>query len=421
MWVLTDSCRSNYSIQIGSNALVRLRRDAKLTVVFFDDFSIIDLEAYNASIKRFLNAVKSDRGLLDLPSRRQQGLTIERCTSALIDAVGPNRQTHARKRFDLVVPLIYSELLKNRLSRAEILRLVESSTEWLTDGAEAVPYWQALRNFGTQVDRGKSAFGTREKNVIVFKDGSYCNIYFYRAAIALLFDDLRPRILYPWSYKMNDDFYDMQFNLKLKNLLGGVTSGLALERFEQVSVDARREFKARTRTYYSWDLSVPIVDNVSNLVLAKLSPRSSIGKAKLASARILRRIAQEKADHEKELFEYTERRWQPKFDFPKENPMELSFAEAEVLCQRWMKFLGIKDARITQQSSDGGIDVDSMYFAAQVKHQSDKVGREPIQRLNGAMRDGQIGMFFSLNGYRSTAIEFAMTEILHYSPTRATS
>jgi hypothetical protein len=390
-----------------------------MRVISFPDFSIIDLDVYKTSLIEFLRKVKSERGFLDLASRREQGLSIERCSSALIGSVRPNGQTQARKQFDLVVQLIVSELLKNRLNESAIGRLATESQQWLKDGLKIVSYAEALRDFGLQIDRGNNPLGIQEKNVIVFKDGSYCNIYFYRAAVAFIMEEkaFAPGGL--GTHFVNHEtgfgerlYYDGHVRRRLEQMLAGVASGLALERFERVFFEARKELIAR-----DWKVSVEQTDSISNLVLSKLTPRSTIGTAKLASSRIKSRLRLEeaKADEaariaelngKKKLKDFVGGGWQPEISVPQENPDELSFEEAEHLCAEWMKFLGISDARVTQLSSDAGIDVDSRDFAAQVKHQFKPVGREPLQRLRGAMHDHQIGVFFSYNGYSRQAIDW---------------
>lgn len=57
----------------------------------------------------------------------------------------------------------------------------------------------------------------------------------------------------------------------------------------------------------------------------------------------------------------------------------------ELIAESWMKFWGQFDAQVTQYNQDGGLDVVSGDFAAQVKFYADKpVGRPEVQQLYGA-------------------------------------
>jgi hypothetical protein len=82
----------------------------------------------------------------------------------------------------------------------------------------------------------------------------------------------------------------------------------------------------------------------------------------------------------------------------------------EYIAACWMKYWGIFDARVTQASGDGGIDVLSSRFAAQVKFYSNaKVGRPEIQQLFGAAHGRKLDpLFFAYSsGYTTEALEWA--------------
>ncbi|AQP44650.1 hypothetical protein RPIT_07365 [Tessaracoccus flavus] len=81
---------------------------------------------------------------------------------------------------------------------------------------------------------------------------------------------------------------------------------------------------------------------------------------------------------------------------------------AEHLAAYWMRTLGAVDAEVTRFRGDGGVDVTSSRYIAQVKHFSSNVGVAPIRELSGVVRlDGRRGLFFTTAGYSSGAIEFA--------------
>jgi hypothetical protein len=94
---------------------------------------------------------------------------------------------------------------------------------------------------------------------------------------------------------------------------------------------------------------------------------------------------------------------------PHSRPIQ-SPRDAEVCAQEWMRYLGYRDAKVTQQGADRGIDVISESAVAQVKFwTTKKVGRPDIQMLKGAAR-GKTALFFSLSGYSGPAFEWANEE-----------
>lgn len=81
--------------------------------------------------------------------------------------------------------------------------------------------------------------------------------------------------------------------------------------------------------------------------------------------------------------------------------------QAEKLAARWMKYMGAMDARVSQATRDGGVDVISSRFAAEVKHHAVPVGPVPVRAIAGvAYSQGKIPVFFSLNGYTRDAESF---------------
>jgi hypothetical protein len=89
-------------------------------------------------------------------------------------------------------------------------------------------------------------------------------------------------------------------------------------------------------------------------------------------------------------------------------PYGASPAGAEQLVCDWMCFLGETQAAVTQQSSDGGIDVVGQRWIAQVKHYVGSVGAPEIRELLGvSVADGRRPVFFSSGNYTAEAIAFA--------------
>lgn len=100
----------------------------------------------------------------------------------------------------------------------------------------------------------------------------------------------------------------------------------------------------------------------------------------------------------------TRKRYPP----PAPQPYGVDHQGAEVLVAEWMRHLGVSDATATRQVGDGGIDVDSKLFVAQVKHLSGSVGSPDLQRLAGvAVVAGKRGVFFTNTTYSPFAHAFA--------------
>jgi hypothetical protein len=82
--------------------------------------------------------------------------------------------------------------------------------------------------------------------------------------------------------------------------------------------------------------------------------------------------------------------------------------DAEEAAALFMVSLGYSDARRTQASRDGGIDVESSVAVAQVKTHMIPIGRPALQQLHGvAVAAGKKALFFSLMSYTKDAIRWA--------------
>lgn len=82
--------------------------------------------------------------------------------------------------------------------------------------------------------------------------------------------------------------------------------------------------------------------------------------------------------------------------------------EAEELAAEWMRYLGAHDAQVTQFAGDGGMDVISARYVAQVKHYNSSIGVAPVRELAGVVRvDGRRGLFFATNSFSPGAVQFA--------------
>ncbi|MGO1383747.1 MAG: restriction endonuclease [Arachnia sp.] len=82
--------------------------------------------------------------------------------------------------------------------------------------------------------------------------------------------------------------------------------------------------------------------------------------------------------------------------------------DAEELAAQWMRSMGAEDVEVTRFQGDGGIDVTSNGYIAQVKHFATNVGVAPVRELSGVVRmNGRRGLFFATNGYSTGAVAFA--------------
>ena len=82
---------------------------------------------------------------------------------------------------------------------------------------------------------------------------------------------------------------------------------------------------------------------------------------------------------------------------------------AEFLARNWMRHLGASEAVVTPERRDGGVDVVSREFVAQVKHlRAEQVGVAVVRQLHGvATADGRRALFFSSSGYTRDTLAFA--------------
>jgi hypothetical protein len=89
---------------------------------------------------------------------------------------------------------------------------------------------------------------------------------------------------------------------------------------------------------------------------------------------------------------------------------------AEFVCTRYFHFMGASSAVTTKKSKDSGIDIDSDFYVAQVKHLHSKVGVKALREFLGAsISTGKIPVFFSKMGYTHEALQFGVqNKILLY-------
>jgi hypothetical protein len=95
-------------------------------------------------------------------------------------------------------------------------------------------------------------------------------------------------------------------------------------------------------------------------------------------------------------------------EMPSACPQGVSHQDAEELCAQWLRFFGEYDATTTRFTADGGIDVVSANYIAQVKNYKGTVGVAAVRELVGvAADDGRKAVFFTSGTFAAGAIEFA--------------
>jgi hypothetical protein len=99
-----------------------------------------------------------------------------------------------------------------------------------------------------------------------------------------------------------------------------------------------------------------------------------------------------------------------KYPAPRAMSSGVGHEGAEALAAEWMKHLGVRDARRTRYSQDGGIDVESARWLAQVKNYAGSVGVKDVREIYGvAAMHRKRAVFFTSGRYTAEAISFANT------------
>lgn len=93
---------------------------------------------------------------------------------------------------------------------------------------------------------------------------------------------------------------------------------------------------------------------------------------------------------------------------PFAHPEGIDSRTAEFLVTEWIRYLGDPEAVTTQATRDGGIDVVSPRYIAQVKHWVGTVPVGAVRELAGvASSDGRRPLFFTSGGFTKDAVAFA--------------
>lgn len=95
----------------------------------------------------------------------------------------------------------------------------------------------------------------------------------------------------------------------------------------------------------------------------------------------------------------------PKF---KRNFQASDAKRAEELCAEWLRKHGDYTASTTKDGADGGVDIRSNKYVAQVKNYKGSVGVQPVREIFGiAAAEGKSALFFTSGTYTKAAKDFA--------------
>lgn len=185
----------------------------------------------------------------------------------------------------------------------------------------------------------------------------------------------------------------------------------------------------QTRQHYIWPWATVVTVGLFSILFYGIGPliillvlrRKAVAHATSARefedyrAAFLNEYPSKKAEYEKRVSSHADSAERER-QFLDSNPGAVlrrapkNAFEFEFICANWLRFWGESGVVVTQKSGDGGLDVVSAKFGAQVKFYSDKpVGRPEIQQLYGAASgNGLQPLFFAYsNGYTPQALEWA--------------
>ncbi|MEV8150503.1 hypothetical protein AB0O52_20465 [Arthrobacter sp. NPDC080073] len=100
-------------------------------------------------------------------------------------------------------------------------------------------------------------------------------------------------------------------------------------------------------------------------------------------------------------------KWTPRSARPE--PMaSCTDRQAEFLAKQWMEFLGESGCVVSAATRDGGADVVSLNFMAEVKHHASVIPPAMVRAVVGVAHvEGKVPLFFARTGYTDASVEFA--------------
>ena len=177
------------------------------------------------------------------------------------------------------------------------------------------------------------------------------------------------------------------------------------------------------RSSWHWKLVHVYQDAVQDSVQALRNQKENREREKREADEAARKaIATAQARREKRSQNARAKRRQELAPRPEPLAGGVSHRGAEHLCTQWMRHLGQHDAAVTNFANDGGIDVESSSYIAQVKNYRGTVGVRELRELLGvATVDGRKPLFFTSGSYSSGAVSFADSAAIALFVYKATS
>jgi hypothetical protein len=81
---------------------------------------------------------------------------------------------------------------------------------------------------------------------------------------------------------------------------------------------------------------------------------------------------------------------------------------AEEICAKWLQSKGERSAEVTKDGADGGVDIRSNQYVAQVKNYKGSVPVQAIREIYGiASAEGKTALFFTSGNYTKASLDFA--------------
>jgi hypothetical protein len=171
---------------------------------------------------------------------------------------------------------------------------------------------------------------------------------------------------------------------------------------------------APIRFHFRWadpvlqELALKVVPNLAALSEATQQLRDL--EAEVQSLREEADVMISEAKSKTEQAQQSLTEWQASLAAPEPQQYGVSPTGAEHWVRDWMLHMGAMNAVVTQQSNDGGIDITSDLFVAQVKHYQGSVGIAELRQLAGVLHaEGaqRHALFFTSGNYPAQANDFA--------------
>ena len=179
---------------------------------------------------------------------------------------------------------------------------------------------------------------------------------------------------------------------EIQELLLEFTRNAARDRRNQVSVTVTPE-RLRRRVKLESALRRRLVRSMQRHVEVRAERERVEAEVRAERERVETEVRAERAREEAER---RERRLSRPAPPPAPQPYGVSHEGAEHLVCAWIRHLGVLDAEVTRLVGDGGIDVDSEHYVAQVKNLAGSVPVGEVRALLGsAVSEGKKPLLFT--------------------------